>query len=91
MIGLVGDTDMDYLKEYLGYVDYLDGYRVTYSFDLTYSLSSSELHMIIFGFDQDPLGYFGIGVIADQEEDDKYSTHGAGYWAWKEDLTYEEV
>ena len=84
MIGVVGDTDMEYLKEYID-VSHLDGYRVSYSFDLKEDLHASELQMVVFGFDQDPTGYFGIGVVSDPVEDDKYATHGAGYWTWHSD------
>jgi hypothetical protein len=83
MLGLEGETDMEYLKEYIP-VNHLDGYRVTYSFDLNTNLESSSMQMIVFGFEEDPYGYFGIGVVADPDEDNKYTTHGAGYWYWGE-------
>ena len=47
--------------------------------------------MIIFGFYDDPNGYFALGVIGDSLEEDKYATHGAGYWNWIDNQEKSEV
>jgi len=47
--------------------------------------------MIIFGFHEDIYGYFGIGVLGDQFEENEYASHGVGYWNWNNDMVWDEI
>jgi len=63
-----------------------DGYGVVYDMSLSKPLTREDIQLTCFGFDQDPNGYFCAGVFGDEFEDDMYSSHGAGYWYWGEEL-----
>ena len=47
--------------------------------------------MIIFGFHEDIYGYFGIGVLGDQFEENKYASHGVGYWNWNDNMVWDQI
>jgi hypothetical protein len=79
------------LKELDIDVKEFDGYRVTYSYYLLDELKVSDIQMIIFGFHEDIYGYFGIGVLGDQTYENKYASHGVGYWNWYDGMTWEEI
>ena len=86
-IGLEGKSDMRPLKEFGIDISEFDGYRVTYSYFLMDELKVSDIQMVIFGFHEDVYGYFGIGVLGDKLEPNKYQSHGVGYWNWNDGMT----
>lgn len=57
-----------------------DGYQAAYTYDLTNDLVASDLQMTCFGFDDDPVGYFCVGVVGQEFTENEYAGHGAGYW-----------
>lgn len=68
-----------------------DGYRVTYSYTLMDDLKPSDIQLIIMGFHDDLYGYFGMGVLGDPVEANKYFSHGVGYWNWPNGMEWSEI
>merc|ERR1711990_379046 len=73
-----GDSKLDYLTE-AGLKDptIFDGYKVHYDYTLEEALTPADNQLTCFGFNQDPNGYFCVGVFGDPEEQDMYASHGA--------------
>jgi len=57
-----------------------DGYQASYTYEITKEMPANDLHMSCFGFDADPVGYFCVGVAAQELYPNQYNAHGAGYW-----------